>query len=134
VDQVAPYFGLRVIAGEAVVGVNGWRDVVDQVTSRDRDLERIGVARRALEFNGKLARLFGEKRAWRYSPVEVLCTVEAAGLREESRGSEATAGPELNRSVERATNASRQYSRRFRRSRNLRAPGWYGTIGIKPQE
>ena len=46
------------ITGEAVVGVHGRRDVVDHVTRGDRYFERVGVARWALEFNGKLARLF----------------------------------------------------------------------------
>src|SRR5579862_401986 len=63
VDYVAFYFRLGVIAGEAIVGVDGWWQIVNDVSRGDRDVEYVGIARGPFKFDGKLARLFCLKNA-----------------------------------------------------------------------
>src|SRR5580658_4912095 len=62
-DDVAGYDRLRVIAGETVVGVHGWRNVIDHVTRRDGDFEAIGIAGWFFKFDGKFPLLFGFKNS-----------------------------------------------------------------------
>src|ERR1700689_1687845 len=59
--HASAYFGLGVVAGEAVVGVDGWWHVVDFVAGGNGDLKGIDVAVGLVEFEGKLARLLALK-------------------------------------------------------------------------
>src|ERR1017187_954026 len=58
VDHVAGHDRLRVITGEAVIRIHRWRNVIDHVTWRDCDFERVCVARWSFEFDGKFPRFF----------------------------------------------------------------------------
>ncbi len=52
-DNVAIHHCLGVIAGEAVVGINRRRQVIDNVAGVYGDFKGIGIARRSLEFDGE---------------------------------------------------------------------------------
>ena len=55
-DLIVFDFSLGVVACETVVGVYGRREIVHNIADGYFDIEGVGVARRALEFDGELAR------------------------------------------------------------------------------
>src|ERR1700691_3808541 len=59
VDNAAVHYGFGVITGEAEVGIDGGRQVIDHVPGRTFDFKRIRITSRSLEFDGELPRLFG---------------------------------------------------------------------------
>src|SRR3984957_3457150 len=58
VDNVSSDDRLRVIAGEAVVGVYGWRKVIHHVAGGDGDFKAVGIAGWFFEFDRKFSRFF----------------------------------------------------------------------------
>ena len=67
-DNVSIHDGLGVIAGEAEVGIDGWRQVIDDVAGRYRDFKAVGIARWFLEFDGELPGFFSLQESLTFVP------------------------------------------------------------------
>src|SRR5579871_694620 len=62
-DNTSNHLCLGMIAGEAVVHIDGGRQLASLVTVREGDFKAIGVPYRPIELNWKGARLFGLQKA-----------------------------------------------------------------------